>query len=140
QNQKIHFPDGSWTIGSSYQDSMNHSVKNENLKSGNYVRNLGWDWSIKANATYGFPHNVTVSAYFELVNGLVVPIWNGSPVFGNYAEGRSRKPVEALDTANLNVVNYMDLKIQKDFALREYGKLSISADIFNIFNVNPTQA
>jgi hypothetical protein len=139
QNQKIHFPGNSINFGRSYQDSANVSFVNETSQADNYVRNLGWDWSIKANAAYVFPHNVTVGAYFEIVNGLMVPIWRESILFGNNV-GEDVGSIEAPGTASLNAVKYIDLKIQKDFSFRKYGKLSLSADIFNVFNMNPTQA
>ncbi len=141
QNQKIHFPGNSINFGGSYQDSANVSFANETSQASNYVRNLGWDWSIKANAAYLFPHNVTVGAYFEIVNGLRVPVWRESTLFGNNAGERNvLGSVGSLGTATLNAVKYMDLKIQKDFSFRKYGKLSLSADIFNVFNMKPTQS
>jgi hypothetical protein len=137
QNQKIHFPANSRNFGRSYQDSTNLSYISESSLSNNYDRNLGWDWSIKANAAYHFRHNTTFGAYFEVVNGLKVPVWRGPALFENDVE--VRRPVDSLDTASLKVVKYVDLKIQKDFVVRKYGKLSVSADIFNIFNMNPKQ-
>ena len=139
QNQKIYFPSDSRNLGRSYQGSTNFSFGNENLPAKNYVRNLGWDSSIKANVTYLFPHKILVDASVEIVKGLIMPIWSGPPLFGNSTEGNFRKPLEGLDTASLNVVKYMDLRIQRDFAFRKYGKLSVSADVFNIFKMNPRQ-
>jgi hypothetical protein len=139
QNQKIYFPSDSRNLGRSYQDSTNISFANENLPAKNYVRNLGWDWSIKANAAYLLPYKLLVGASFEIVNGLIMPIWSGPPLFGNSAEGNFRKPLEGLNTASLNVVKYTDLRIQRDFAFRKYGKVSVSADVFNVFNMNPRQ-
>ena len=35
-------------------------------------------------------------------------------------------------------MNYMDLKIEKGFALPNAGKLNVSVDVFNLFNTNTT--
>ena len=89
-------------------------------------------------SAYQFPHDITVGGYFKSAAGNIVPL-TGRFFSGNYAEGTHRLLLAPTDAERLDTVQYMDVKIEKGFALGDYGKLFVSADIFNVFNINTAQ-
>lgn len=142
QSQKLHYANNSTTFGGSYQDPTNIAYTNGKWWASDTTGNLGSNWGMKVSGAYQFPHNITVGAYFQLKNGYIVPLTRRGS-FGNYglyAEGNHKKLVAPTDSVRLDPAPYMDLKIEKGFSMKGHGRLTVSADIFNIFNINTVQA
>ncbi len=69
------------------------------------------------------------------MDGNVVPIIRRLD-FTNYANGAFNVLLAPFDSERLDTLKYMDLRIDKGFAMGSYGKLSVSMDVFNLFNAN----
>src|SRR5262249_39642695 len=96
----------------------------------------GSRWSVKLSGAYQFAHDITVGGYYKAIDGNVVPIIRRK--FQNYQEGAISVLLEPFDAERLKTVNYMDMKVDKGFAMGTAGKLNLSLDIFNVFNTNTT--
>ncbi len=70
-----------------------------------------------------------------MIDGNVVPIIRRLD-FQNYTNGAFNVLLEPFDAERLETLKYMDLRVEKAFALAGYGKLAVTADIFNAFNSN----
>ncbi len=141
KNQKIHFEDNGKTFGGSFQDPTNVPFTDgtwwaeQSTGSGSGGVYTGSRWNFKLSGAYQFPHDFTVGAYLKVIDGNVVPIIRRLD-FQNYTNGAFNVLLEPFDAERLETLKYMDLRVEKAFALAGYGKLAVTADIFNAFNSN----
>lgn len=140
-DQKIHYDDDGTTFGGSFQDPTN--IPNENNTwwaqqsngSGSGGVFSGSRWSFKVSGAYQFPWDLNVGAYFKVIDGNVVPIIRRLS-FHNYTNGAFNVLLAPNDQERLQTLKYLDLRVEKGFAVGAYGKLSVVADIFNSLNDN----
>jgi hypothetical protein len=141
KDQKIHYEDNGATFGGSFQDPTNIPFTNDtwwaeqSTGSGSGGVYTGSRWSFKLSGAYQFPADFTVGAYVKVVDGNVVPIIRRL-TFQNYTNGAFNVLLEPFDAERLDTLKYMDLRVDKGFAMGSYGKLSVSMDVFNLFNAN----
>ncbi len=141
KDQKIHFEDDGLTFGGSFQDPTNIGFTNDtwwaeqSTGSGAGGVFTGSRWSFKLSTAYQFPWDLTVGGYLKVIDGNVVPIIQRL-TFQNYTNGAFNLLLQPFDGERLETLKYMDIRIDKGFAMGNAGKLSISADIFNAFNDN----
>jgi hypothetical protein len=135
KDQKIHY-DGP----NSFQDPTNIAFTDntwwaeQSTGSGSGGVFTGARWSFKASGAYQFPYDITAGAYLKVIDGNVVPIIRRR--FTSYQQGFFSVILAPFDELRLDTVTYVDLRIEKGFAMGNYGRLSVSADIFNLFNAN----
>src|SRR5262249_18619556 len=140
QDQKIHYANNSTTLNGSFQDPTNIPFTNDtwwaeqSTGSGSGGVFTGSRWSFKASGAYQFAHDITVGGYFKSIDGNVVPIIRR--VGQRYAEGTISLLMAQFDSVRLPTVNYMDLKVDKGFSFANAGRMTVSLDIFNLFNTN----
>jgi hypothetical protein len=140
KDQKIHYNDNGLNFGDSFQDPTNIPFTNDtwwaqqSTGSGSGGVYTGSRWSLKLSGAYQFPHDLTVGAFAKVSDGNVVPIIRRLS-FTNYANGAYNILLAPFDAERLETVKYMDLRIDKGFSLGS-GKISLSADVFNLFNTN----
>jgi len=140
QDQKIHYDNNSTTFGGSFQDPTNIPFTNDtwwaeqSTGSGSGGVFTGSRWSFKASGAYQFAHDITVGGYFKSIDGNVVPIIRR--VGQRYAEGTISLLMAQFDSVRLPTVNYMDVKFDKGFSFANAGRMTVSLDIFNLFNTN----
>jgi carboxypeptidase family protein/TonB-dependent receptor-like protein len=141
KDQKIHYEDDGLTFGGSFQDPTNINFTNDtwwaeqSTGSGSGGVYTGSRWGVKFSGAYQFPYDLTVGAYLKVTDGNVIPIIRRLS-FQNYTNGAFNILLEPFDAERLETLKYMDIRIDKGFAMGSYGKLSVSADIFNAFNTN----
>jgi hypothetical protein len=140
QDQNIHYENNSTTFPGSFQDPSNIPFTNDtwwaeqSTGSGSGGTFTGSRWSFKASAAYQFPYDLTVGGYLKVIDGNVVPLIRrkGSA----YYERVFSLLMAPFDSVRLDTIKYMDLRIDKGIALGSNGKLNLSLDIFNLFNIN----
>ncbi len=141
KDQKIHFEDDGSTFGGSFQDPTNIPFTNDtwwaeqSTGSGSGGVYTGSRWAFKVSTAYQMPWDLTVGGYLKVIDGNVVPIIRRLG-FQNYTNGAFNVLLEPFDQEKLDTLTYLDLRIDKGFAMGNAGKLSVSADIFNTFNAN----
>jgi hypothetical protein len=140
QDQKIHYENNSTTFPGSFQDPTNIPFTNDtwwaeqSTGSGSGGTFTGSRWSFKASAAYQFPYDFTVGGYLKVIDGNVVPLIRRK--FQGYSEGAISVIMAPFDSVRLKSVKYMDLRIDKGLNLGSSGKVNLSLDIFNLFNIN----
>jgi hypothetical protein len=140
KNQKIHFNDDGTTFGGSFQDPTNIPFTDDtwwaqqSTGSGSGGVYTGSRWSLKLSGAYQFPSDLTVGAYWKMLDGNVVPIIRR--IVTNYQNGFFNILLEPFDAERLPTLRYLDLRVDKGISAGSYGKLSISMDVFNVFNTN----
>lgn len=132
QDQKIQYEDNSTVFGGSFQDPTNIPFTNNEWSPG--IGILGSRWSVKVVGAYQFPWDLTVGAYYKIIDG------NASPIFvrrfQNYRQGALDVLLKPFDAERFDTVQYMDLRAEKGIDLRRYGTLFVIVDVFNVFNTN----
>jgi hypothetical protein len=142
KDQKIHFDDDGLNFGDSFQDPSRVQFTDDtwwaeqSTGSGSGGTFTGSQWSFKVSGAYQFPADFTVGAYVKVIDGNVTPLIRR--VFQRYTNGVYDWLQGPFDQERLNTVAYVDLRLDKGFAMGEYGKLSVSMDVFNLFNTNET--
>lgn len=141
KDQKIQYDDNGTNFGDSFQDPTNIAFTDntwwapDSAGSGSGGVFYGARWSFKLSGAYQFPHDFTVGGYFKAIDGNIIPIIRRLG-FQNYTNGAQNVLLAPNDSVRLDTLKYMDLRIEKGFAFSSYGKLSVTADIFNAFNTN----
>jgi hypothetical protein len=141
KDQKIHYEDDGTTFGGSFQDPTNVVFiddtwwAEQSTGSGSGGVYTGSRWGAKFAAAYQFPHDLTVGGYLKVIDGNVVPIIRRLS-FQNYTNGAFNVILLPFDAERLETVKYLDIRVEKGFAFGSYGKLSVTADIFNALNAN----
>lgn len=143
KSQKIHYGDNGQNFGDSFQDPTDIGFTNntwwaeQSSGSGSGGVFTGSRWGVKFSGAYQFPKDITVGGYFKILDGDVVPII--VRVFQqNYAFAYAYPLQEKFDAERFKTLYYSDLRVEKGFSMGSAGKVSVSADIFNLFNTNYT--
>lgn len=140
QDQKINYADNSTTFPGSFQDPTNIPYTNDtwwasqSTGSGSGGVFTGSRWSFKASGAYQFPYDITVGGYFKAIDGNVVPLIRRKTQA--YAEGVISVLMAPFDQERLKTIKYMDFRFEKGFTLGASGKLNLTMDVFNLFNIN----
>jgi hypothetical protein len=141
QDQKIHYENNSTSFPGSFQDPTNIGYTNDtwwaqqSTGSGSGGVFTGSRWSFKASAAYQLPYDITLGGYLKVIDGNVVPLIRRVG-FQAYSQGAFNVQMAPFDAVRLNTVKYMDLRIDKGLNLGSSGKVNLSLDIFNLFNIN----
>lgn len=144
QDQKIHYDNDGSTFPGAYQDPTNIAFTDntwwaeQSTGSGSGGVFTGSRWSFKASAAYQLPYDFTVGGYLKVIDGNVVPlIRRRVQLYTAVQNGAVFSALMApFDSVRLDTIKYMDLRIDKGLNLGNSGKVNLSLDIFNLFNVN----
>ena len=92
-----------------------------------------WIWQYRLTAGYQLPYRLLISTIYQADNGVLgqrTVVFTGAP-----SSGTLTIPVEPYGADRGPVRKVMNLRISKQLAFGP-KKLSINADIFNVFNTN----
>ena len=118
-------------LGPSCQDGA--QLYQESVGSGNFGNVwIGSKWSVNASGLYQLPLNFNVAANFFARQGYVNPYF----VQVDTGNGDGTRPVLVTDPQNTRLKNVyeFDLRIEKIMPLFQKADLTVSMDIFNLFN------
>jgi len=110
-----------------------------NVETRDGARYLGYetDWMAKLSFLYQLPWGFNLSCFANARQGylkwrqITVP----TPERGAVGQGGNMDiDIEKIGTSRLPNFYNVDLSLTKEFDLKEYGKISLQADAFNVFN------
>jgi hypothetical protein len=93
-----------------------------------------WDWSGKVMGSYRAPYEISISALYNFLAGLPR---QRTYTFRNVPNAVSvTLPLEALGTQRDPAQHVVNLKASRPFRLGGQRRISLSGEVFNLFNVN----
>jgi hypothetical protein len=105
-------------------------------KSGTYPYS---EWQLKVSGVYQFPYDINVGAYVRYQQGYPYVVWGAMSDPNGVAfmqTSTDRILLEDFGSRRFDNMFSMDLQFEKAFKIQQYGKLTVSANIFNLFNAN----
>jgi hypothetical protein len=100
-------------------------------------------WQFKLSGVYQFPADINVGAFMRYQEGYPYVIWGrvsesayGGATFTNGVTSTQRLLVEDFGSRRYDNMFTLDMQVEKAFAFGQYGKLTLSANFFNLLNSN----
>ncbi len=97
------------------------------------------EWQVKLSGVYQFPWDISVGAFARYQQGYPLVLWvrtSDSGLFAALGTPRSLVLVEPIGDRRFENIFSLDLQFEKGFEFGNYGRLAVSANIFNVTNTN----
>jgi hypothetical protein len=95
--------------------------------------------TFKVSGVYQFPWDFSVGAFARFQQGypqfLIAAVSDGS-FARTYSTGTQLVPAEAFGSRRYDDLFTLDLQFEKGFDFAQYGRLAVSANLFNVTNTN----
>lgn len=105
-------------------------------KSGSYPYS---EWQFKFGGVYQFPWDISVGGFARYQQGYPYVLWAGftdTTLSSFYGSSTRRILVEPFGSRRYDNIFTLDLQFEKAFDMKEYGRLSLMANWFNVTNAN----
>ncbi|HSE42519.1 MAG TPA: TonB-dependent receptor [Acidobacteriota bacterium] len=97
------------------------------------------EWQVKFSGVYQFPWDISVGAFGRYQQGYPFVLWARTAdagLAGALGTTRSLVLVEPVGERRFENLFTLDLQFEKGFEFGNYGRLALSANLFNVFNTN----
>jgi hypothetical protein len=97
------------------------------------------EWQVKMSGVYQFGWDFSVGAFARYQQGYPYVLWaryTDTGLAAALGTGTSRVLVEPIGSRRFENIFSMDLQFEKGFEFGNYGRLALSANLFNVFNTN----
>ncbi len=92
-------------------------------------------WAFKLTGLYQLPYDINVSGYLSMREGFAYPVRLRSPSRA-FSAGRAYPLAVGMGEEHLDNVTMVDLRAEKIFNLKDYARVGLIMDVFNLLNTN----
>jgi hypothetical protein len=93
-------------------------------------------WMLKLSGLYQLPYGFNISGTLSARDGFISPSYATDPTYYNWNYDLAKVWTEKFGTTRDPAMYLVNLRLEKRFAVGDFGNFYLSADCFNLFNSN----